>query len=37
MAVRINDISVNVEPTYLATHVNQCHNTTDKEVFKLVE
>ena len=37
MAVRINDISGNVDKVYLATHVNQCHNTTDKEVFELVE
>lgn len=37
MAVRINDISGNVDKVYLATHANQCQTTTDKEVFKLVE
>lgn len=37
MAVRINDISGNVDITYLATTINQCQNDTDKQVFKLVE
>ena len=37
MAVRINDISGNVDNVYCATHIDQCQGETDRQVFKLVE
>ena len=37
MAVRINDISGNVDVCYTALSIDDCKGDTDREVFKLVE